>query len=80
MSKNLEACDLRKANDTARNKLVGFLRDQLADDFISRMIDCVVFVKQTNLVLVGSDEFGKNRGRWSWVGYDRMNAWISWCN
>ena len=32
-----------------------------------------------NFVLVGSDKFGQNRSRWSWVGHDRMNARISQC-
>ena len=45
VSKNFEACDLRKANDTARKDLVEFLRDQLADDFLARKIDCGVFGK-----------------------------------
>ena len=31
-----------------------------------------------NFVLVGSDEFEKNSGRWCWVGYDRVNAQICW--
>ena len=59
MSKNLEACDLRKANDMDRKGLVEFLRGQLADDFLARTIDYMVFVKQTNLVLVCSDKLRK---------------------
>ena len=27
-----------------------------------------------------SDEFGKNRVRWRWVGHEQMNAWIYWCD
>ena len=45
MSKNLEACDLLKSNDTDWKGLVEFLRDQLSGDFLARTIDCVVFVK-----------------------------------
>ena len=45
VSKNLEACDLRKANDTARKGRVEFFRDQLSDDFLARTIDCMIFVK-----------------------------------
>ena len=59
MSKNLEACDLREANDTSRKGLVEFLRDQIADNFLARTIDCAIFVKYTNLVFVRSDKFGK---------------------
>ena len=58
LSNNLEACDLRKANYMARKRLVEFLQDQLAEDFLSRTINCVVFVKQMKFVLVCSDEFG----------------------
>ena len=45
VSKNLEACDLREANDTARKRLVEFLWDQLADHFLARTIDCMILVK-----------------------------------
>ena len=27
-----------------------------------------------------SDEFGHNRGLWSWVGHEQMNAQIYQCN
>ena len=59
MSKNIEACDLCEANGTAQEGLVEFIRDQLVDDFIASTIDCMVFIKQMNFVLVCSDDFGK---------------------
>ena len=59
VSKNFEACDPREANDMALKGLVEFFWDQIADDFLARTIDCVVFFKQTNFVLVCSDKFGK---------------------
>ena len=34
----------------------------------------MILVKYTNFVLVGSNEFEKNRGHWSWVGHDQVNA------
>ena len=67
VNNNLEACDLCEANDTAQKEPVEFLQDQLADDFLARTIECVVFVNQPNFVLVCSDKFGQNRGSWSWV-------------
>ena len=80
VSKNIEACHLREANDKYRKLLVEFLQDQLADDFLAHTIDCMIFVKQTNFVLVRSDEFGKKISHWSWFGHDQMNARIYWCN
>ena len=62
----------------SRKGLALFFRDQLADEFLARTINCVVLIKLKNFVLVGSDEFRQNRGRWSWFGHDRMNAQIFW--
>ena len=31
-----------------------------------------------NFVLVGPDEFGKNRSRWCWVGNDQVNDQMFW--
>ena len=59
MRQDLEACDLRKANDTAREGLIEILRDQLGNDLFTRTVDCVVLVKYAHFVFVRSDKFGK---------------------
>ena len=39
VSKDLETCDLSKANDMAQEVIVELLRDQLGNDLLTRTVD-----------------------------------------
>ena len=44
MRQDLEACNLREANDTAQEGLVESIRDQLGNGLFTRTVDCVILV------------------------------------
>ena len=45
MRRDLEDCDLREANDTAREGLVELLQDQLGNDLLTHTVEHAILVK-----------------------------------